>query len=163
MSLRIHGPAERSNKMMDAELKHYGVKGMKWGQNIFSKEKPKNRGVRRIIRGHGGPGIYIGEKRRLAGARRDLKVLDEGGHLSVGTTKKRQAAYDKRDRKKLNKIIEKAEKKLAKTKIKDLQKQYGELEDKMTYGKKADAKANARIEKQMTKIENEINRLERKK
>ena len=80
---------------------HYGVKGMKWG-------------VRRAVRGHGGPGIYVsGNKKKLAGYKKDLKVLNDGGHLSVGGTKKRQAAYDKRDRANLEKKIAKTESKIA--------------------------------------------------
>lgn len=81
-------------------LMHYGVKGMKWG-------------VRRAVRGHGGPGIYVGNnKKKLAGYKKDLKVLDDGGHLSVGFTKKRQAAYDKRDRTNLERKIAKTESKI---------------------------------------------------
>ncbi len=84
------------------ELYHFGVKGMKWG-------------VRRSLRGHGGPGVYSGSaKRKLAGYKNDLKVLDDGGHLGVGLTKKRQAAFDKRDRAALEKLIAKNEKKLNK-------------------------------------------------
>ena len=88
------------------ELYHYGVKGMKWGV--------------RKARGHAGPGKYYGSrKRRIAGYKKDLEYLDKGGHLSVGLTKKRQAAYDKRDRDLLNKKINsletsKAERKQAK-------------------------------------------------
>lgn len=82
-------------------LMHYGVKGMKWG-------------VRRAVRGHGGPGIYVsGNKKKLSGYKKDLKVLNDGGHLSVGGTKKRQAAYDKRDRANLEKKIAKTESKIA--------------------------------------------------
>lgn len=83
--------------MENNSLQHHGVKGMRWG-------------VRRKIRGHAGPGVYIGKKRQLEGAKRDLKVLDDGGHLSVGMTKKRQAALDNRDRERLNQIINKSSK-----------------------------------------------------
>ena len=83
------------------ELQHYGVKGMKWG-------------VRRV-RNHAGPGIRVGsDKRKLAGAKQDLARLDKGEHLSIGATKKRQAQYDTRDRKALNKTIAKLEAKIAK-------------------------------------------------
>lgn len=61
------------------------------------------------------------------------------------------------------KSADKALKKMNKIKIKDLEKQYGNLENQMTYGKKADAKANSRIESQMSSIEQEINNLKKKR
>lgn len=91
----------------------------------------------------------------------------------MGITKKRQAAYDARDKTAIEKRIanneaklaekakvasERALKKLEKQKIKDLQKKYGELEDQRTYGKNADAKKNARIDKEMAAIEEELRR-----
>lgn len=83
--------------IQNGELYHHGVKGMKWGV--------------RKVRGHAGPGRYIGKKRQIEGAKKDLEILDNGGHLSVGLTEKRQAALDARDRKLLKKKISKAEKK----------------------------------------------------
>lgn len=50
----------------------------------------------------------------------------------------------------------KAYKKLWSVKIKDLQKQYGMLEDQMTYGKNADPVKNSRIESQMNGIEEQL-------
>lgn len=50
----------------------------------------------------------------------------------------------------------KAYKKLWSVKIKDLQKQYGMLEDQMTYGKNADPVKNSRIESQMNSIEEQL-------
>lgn len=75
----------------DGELMHYGVPGMKWGK--------------RMARGHAGPGIFVSRKRQLAGDKRDLDILNAGGHLSKGLTKKRQAAYDARDKAALKKRI----------------------------------------------------------
>lgn len=138
--------------MYENEIYHHGVKGMKWGV--------------RKARGHAGPGKYIGKKRQLAGYKRDLETLDKGGHLSVGITKKRQEMYDKRDRANLEKGIAKLENKqakkaaqkaydkIAKQTIKDLKKQYGQLEDQMTYGKNADQKKNNEIQREMNRIEN---------
>ena len=42
-----------------------------------------------------------------------METLNNGGHLSVGFTKKRQAAFDKRDRKVIENRIEKNEKKFS--------------------------------------------------
>ena len=75
------------------ELQHYGVKGMKWG-------------VRRA-RGHAGLGSYATRKRELAGDKRDLEGLNKGRHLSYGLTKKRQTAFDARDKAVLEKRIAK--------------------------------------------------------
>ena len=77
------------------ELYHHGVKGMKWGV--------------RKVRGHAGPGKYLTKNRQLAGDKRDLEGLSKGRHLSVGLTKKRQAAFDARDKALLEKRIGKNE------------------------------------------------------
>lgn len=88
--------------IQNGELYHHGVKGMKWGVR-----KKSNSYATRAVRGHAGPGRYIGEKRKIAGAKKDLEILNSGGHLSVGLTKKRQAALDARDRKLLNETLAK--------------------------------------------------------
>ena len=46
-----------------------------------------------------GPGNYITKNRQEKGDKKDLDYLNKGGHLSVGLTKKRQEAYDSRDKK----------------------------------------------------------------
>ncbi|MGN1299764.1 MAG: hypothetical protein ACI4VC_00225 [Clostridia bacterium] len=89
----------------EQELYHFGVKGMRWGH--------------RKVRGHAGPGKYATRKRQLEGDKRDLQTLNNGGHLSVGLTKKRQAAYDKRDKAVLEKRIAKNEAKIAKNEQKN--------------------------------------------
>lgn len=88
-------------------LCHHGVKGMKWG-------------VRRAVRGHGGPGRYLGKQRQLDGDKRDLKALNEGKSLSKGLTKNRQEALNKRDKELLEKRIAKNEGKLKDKSVKEL-------------------------------------------
>lgn len=88
------------------ELMHYGVPGMRWGRR-------KNSYTKRAVRGHAGPGRYMTTKRQLAGDKRDLEALNKGQHLSVGLTKKRQAAYDAKDRDRLEKRIASNEKRIA--------------------------------------------------
>ena len=78
----------------DGTLQHHGVKGMRWG-------------VRRA-RKHAGPGRYVTKKRQLDGDKRDLETMKKGGHLSVGLTKKRQEAFDRRDKAALEKRIDKS-------------------------------------------------------
>lgn len=232
--------------MSDYVLYHYGVPGMKWGVRKSSNAKPRY--GKRMVRGHGGPGVYFGKKRQLAGDKRDLDYLNKGGHLSVGITKKRQASLDARDKRlienriaknerklaerttlekaktemrdanraynkafnkadrlsvlalspskkhrlkskmawdeaweagvnannaekkykamlkderakrKAEKAANKAAKKLEKQRVNDLMKRYGQLEDQMTYGKNADVKKNARIEKELSRLDKEINK-----
>lgn len=117
----------------DGELMHYGVPGMKWGK--------------RMARGHAGPGIFVSRKRQLAGDKRDLDILNAGGHLSKGLTKKRQAAYDARDKEALKKRIAENERIL-------------DLKNKGMYSKRAEklnkkaniAEASAREWDEMAKI-----------
>lgn len=79
---------------VDDVLAHYGVIGMRWG-------------VRRGPQSH-----MLTTKRQLAKDEKKLKKLNDGKHLSVGFGKKRQAAYDARDRAYLEKNIAKNKEKL---------------------------------------------------
>lgn len=118
-------------------LMHYGVKGMKWGRR-------KSQYGARIVRGHAGSGRYLTRKRQLAGDKRDLERLNNGEHLSVGLTKKRQDAYDARDRRVLEKRIAKNEKHFAQKAEKKLKKQQANYDRKVNrnamkiYNKTAD-------------------------
>jgi pyruvate/2-oxoacid:ferredoxin oxidoreductase beta subunit len=59
-------------------LEHFGVMGMHWGHRR-------------------GPRIGITKSRQRSFNEKDIKRLENGGHLSIGITKARQEAYDKRD------------------------------------------------------------------
>lgn len=82
-------------KIKDDQLIHFGVKGMHWGQRA---------------------GRGITTSRQIAFDKKALTKLDNGGHTSRGITKKRHAAYDERDKKALEKRIEKNTLKLKKMK-----------------------------------------------
>jgi len=90
------------------ELYHYGILGMRWGHRKINRGNYN----RRLFRPHAGLGIRIGTERQLAGDKSDLKYLENGGHLSIGLTKKRQAYYDARDKKNLQARIKKNQDKL---------------------------------------------------
>ena len=83
---------------MNDYLKHYGVLGMKWG----IRRTPAQLGR-----------TMITSKRQLTADKVKLDRLNSGKHTSVGFTKKRQAAYNKRDKDILEKRIKSNEQKLA--------------------------------------------------
>lgn len=114
--------------MESNELTHHGVKGMKWGRRRYQNTdgsltpagKKRYSYAPRLVRGHAGPGKYLGSaERKLAGAKHDLELLDQGKHLSVGLTPGRQKAYDLRDRVALNRKIARLEKKIQSKSVND--------------------------------------------
>lgn len=58
--------------------------------------------------------------------------------------------------------IKKAYAKMAKQKVKDLYKKYGDIEDQIDYSRHGDKKKNAKLENEMTKIQDEINKYDKK-
>ena len=151
--------------IVNGELHHSGIKGMKWGVRRYRNKdgsltpagKKRYAYAPRIVRGHAGPGVYVGSpERRLAGAKKDLAILDNGGHLSVGFTKKRQAAYDRRDRSALEKKVSKLEDKIEKSKPSDDARRASEIKKK-----KVSQMSNAELRtlNERTRLEQEYSRL----
>lgn len=109
-SLVEDGPKKPVGRVLGGPAHH------KPAGRVLGGPAPVNRGggyTARIVRGHAGPGVRVGSKKhQLEGAKRDLEILDNGGHLSVGFTKKRQVKFDERDRKALNEKVEKLEKEI---------------------------------------------------
>lgn len=74
----------------------------------------------------------------------------------------REANQAHKAAKKANKAAKKAYDKMAKQKVKDLYKKYGDIEDQVDYSRHGDKKKNAKLENEMTKIQNEINKYDKK-
>lgn len=140
----------------DNELYHYGVKGMKWGVRRRS-DQPTFRQYSKKARADG---LAARKAARDSGQLKGIGAVRKGNKIQRDATKaslKEQKQVTKAAKKRADKAI----KKLQKTKIKDLEKRYGELEDSMDYGKKADSRNNRKIQTEMTNIENEIRKMTR--
>lgn len=181
-----------SNEFHQNELYHYGVKGMKWGvrryvqgggisgairrkqrsnaqndlNNIKSRQKQIDSELREL-KGYAKNPSKIGSSKISTAIRNSqIKSLKK---TKMNLKAKEQAnldalkELDSIEKYAAKKSADKALKKMNKIKIKDLEKQYGDLENNMSYGKKADTKANSRIEGQMSSIEQEINNLKKKR
>ena len=127
--------------MSNTYLYHHGIKGQKQGVRRFQNEDGSrtaagkkrysdgeyNLNSKRIARGYAGPSKMITKKRQYEKDKSDLEGLNKGKHLSVGLTKKRQAAYDARDKAVLEKRISKYENDQAKNedKVKEQHKEFG--------------------------------------
>lgn len=173
------------------ELYHHGVKGMKWGvrkkretgggiggairrkqrsnaerdlNNVRTKQRQVDSELRELRGYDKNPQGLAKSKISTAIRRSQIKSLEKNKTALKNRERDNVDALkelDEIERYKAKKAADKAVQKMAKLKIKDLQKQYGELEDKMTYGKNADTKVNSRIEREMSNIDEEINKLKK--
>lgn len=88
--------------IVDGELRHYGVMGMKWGRSKGLGSTPRVMMPKMITK-----------KRQLEADKKVLNNMNnKGHHVSIGLTKNRQEAFDKRDKAILEKRIAKNENKL---------------------------------------------------
>lgn len=100
---------------MSNYLAHYGVLGMKWGVRRTPAQLGRTMSTR---------------KRQLAADKSDLKKLNSGKHFSVGFTKKRQDAYDKRDKTVLERRIKDTEQAVARQAAKNKAQRQTKVERK---------------------------------
>ena len=123
--------------IVNGELHHHGIKGMKWGVRRFQTKDGSLTPAGRKRYNDGNP-VKTALKKKY-GLKDDKYELDEieGRHNPKHMAKEAKASKTKRDS--------------------ELRKEYGELEDQMTYGKNANAKKNAALQKRMSEIENELN------
>lgn len=152
------------------ELYHYGVPGMRWGHRksnyeyhqALSNAKSTYKNNKKKIDAEYTKAANMYDKKTKGGKVPDKKAeqaFNKSADKWAADRKSARADYKKakteiKNENKHNKSISKAYKKLEKQRVKDLQKQYGSLEDQMTYGKNTNLKKNSQLEKEMKRIEN---------
>lgn len=136
------------------ELYHYGVPGMKWGKRKASYSKAST-----AIKSLSNPTTFIKKDGYQKSKIPSGAFVKKDGYQKHRLPFETRSVYSKeisakQIAKKSYKAASKAYKKLEKQRVKDLQKQYGSLEDQMTYGKNTNLKKNSQLEKEMKRIEN---------
>ena len=131
------------------ELYHHGVKGMKWGHR-----KGSSAGINAIKR-LSNPNSYI-KKDGYQKIKNPIgTTVSKDGYNKTKLPGSVRSIVTQRK-------IKKAYAKMAKQKVKDLYKKYGDIEDQIDYSRHGDKKKNAKLENEMTKIQNEINKYDKK-
>lgn len=166
------------------ELYHHGVKGMKWGHrknyygtsgdkfrasNGVTVGAPKNAGVAAFRKVQG---TKVGGAALNGMAKANTAFYGRGKNKGIWKNAEKQVRRENqavreanqahKAAKKANKAAKKAYDKMAKQKVKDLYKKYGDIEDQVDYSRHGDKKKNAKLENEMTKIQNEINKYDKK-
>lgn len=113
------------------ELQHHGIRGQKWGKRRFQYNDGS-------LTPAGEKRYYDGDGGRSAAKPKNERKAERKAEIGAAKNAYKQAKENE------------------KAKQKELLKKYGELEDQMTYGKNADAKKNAAIQKKMDKIDREL-------
>ena len=167
-----------SMDQFNEELMHYGVLGMRWGHR---KDRPTSGGIAGAIRrkqrsnAQNDLAKVKSQQKTVDSELRELRGYEKNpskigkSKISTAIRKRQIKSFEKENLDALKELDQieryrakraaiKAQKKMSKVKIKDLQKQYGMLEDQMTYGKNADPVKNSRIESQMNSIEEQLHK-----
>lgn len=159
------------------ELYHHGVKGMKWGHrknyygtsgdkfrasNGVTVGAPKNAGVAAFRKVQG---TKVGGAALNGMAKANTAFYGRGKNKGIWKNAEKQVRRENqavREANQAHKAAKKAYDKMAKQKVKDLYKKYGDIEDQIDYGRRGDKKKNAKLENEMIKIQNEINKYDKK-
>lgn len=166
------------------ELMHYGIPGMKWGHrknyygtsgdkyrasNGVTVGAPKNVGVAAFRKVQG---TKIGGAALNGMAKANTAFYGQGKNKGVWKNAEKQVRRENqavreanqahKAAKKAQKAAKKAYDKISKQKVNDLYKKYGDIEDKIDYSRHADKKKNAKLENEMVKIQNEIDKYDKK-
>lgn len=146
-------------------LAHHGIKGMKWGRRRFQNNDgsltPAGK-KRYITTAQAVRNANNAAKEARKASLAESRATDSGIGSFRRASNKAAAAGNDAYRNSIAK--DKAyNKQLRADRKKTLEKEYGELEDQMTYGKNANAKKNAALEKRMAEIDKELNPKSKKK